>query len=150
MTDIEFITNETEYLFGCNFFSDDFDPDGNTEHQDRADELLTNYPWRKVFETWKKYLFDNCKDVASVMNFCNLYSYYGGTDQAILDPYDFLGYIFSVVDIKEYWDQYGDFLDSFCISILEECGRISTMKKPGYQSWKDPLLIEAVNKYRTT
>ena len=53
-----------------------------------------------------------------------------------------------MVDTEKYWEEAGEFLDGFCISILEKAGEISTVKDPYYQSWKDPKIISAVERYR--
>ena len=71
------IKNETEYLFRCDFFSDEFDPDGEEEHLDRADNLLEAYPWKDIFNSWHDFLHANCKTPEEVINFCNLFFYYG-------------------------------------------------------------------------
>ena len=146
MTDYNTIKNETEYLFRCDFFSDDFDPEDKEEHLDRANDLLEAYPWKDIFDSWNAFLHTNCKTPEEVINFCNLFFYYGGTDQFIPEPYTFLGYVFSIVDWDECWDTAGDFLDGFCISILEKSGEISLMKDPYYQPWKDSKLIQAAEK----
>ena len=38
------IKDITTYLFDCNFFSDEFDPEGKEEHLDKAQELQESYP----------------------------------------------------------------------------------------------------------
>lgn len=148
MTNIESINIMTEYLFRCDFFSDEFDPEGKEEHLDKAYDLLEAYPWKDILTSWNAFLHTNCKTPEAVINFCNLFYYYGGTDQFIPEPYSFLGYIFSIVDWDQFWDTAGDFLDSFCISILEKAGEISLMKDPYYQPWKDPKLQQAVEEHK--
>ena len=147
------ILDETDWLFGCDYFADDsdpnsYDPDGTDERSKRADELLANYPWRDVFAAWKNYLFTKCKTPKSVINFCNLYFVYGGADRAIPDPYEFVGYIYYRVDLDVYWDDAGDFLDGLCARILENSGEISEMENPYYQSWTDPKTVAAVEKFQ--
>ena len=148
MTDINTIKNETEYLFKCDFLSDEFDPEGNEEHLDRANNLFEEYPWKDIFASWSAFLRTNCKTREEVINFCNLFYYYGGTDQFIPEPYSFLGYIFSIVDWDKNWETAGDFLDGFCISILEKVGEVSIVKDPYYQPWNDPKLQQAVDSYK--
>ena len=142
------ISSETEYLFGCNFFSKEFDPEGKEEHLDRANTLLEAYPWADIYDSWNTFLRTNCKTPEEVINFCNLFFYYGGTEQFIPEPYSFLGYIFSIVDWDEQWDKNGDFLDSFCISILEKAGELSLSKDPYYQPWNDPKIKNEVDRLK--
>ena len=142
------LIDTTKYLFDCDFFSDSFDPEDHEDHLECAEKLLSTYPWNDIFYAWNRYLRNNCQTPESVINYCNLFSYYGGQDQFIQDPYDFLGYIFYMVDIDKYWDDAGEFLDGLSISILEKAGKISTVKDPYYQSWHDPEILKAVEKYK--
>lgn len=141
------IFSETEYLFSEDFFSDTFDPEGHEDHLQRAEELMMRYKWNDVFEVWNDYLHNKCITPEAVINYCNLFSYYGGQDQFIPDPYSFVGYILYRVDLNEYWDKGGDFLDDFCTSILEKAGEISIMSNPNYQLWDDKKLSNAIQKY---
>ena len=148
MTDKTNLKEMTEYLFNCNFFSDDFDPEGNETHLQCAEELLSSWSFNDVFKEWNKFLREKCHTPESVINFCNLFSYYGGQDYYISNAYDFVGYIYYMVDIEKYWDECGDFLDGLCISILAKSGDISLSKNPCYQSWTDPKVLARVEKYR--
>lgn len=138
----------TSYLFGCDFFDDDFDPEGKEEHLECAEELLSSYSFNDIFAEWNKYLHDNCKTSEDVINFCNLFAYYGGQDYYIPEAYDFVGYIYYMVDIEREWDNVGDFLDGFCNAILERAGKISLSRDPYYQSWKDPKVLAVIAKYK--
>lgn len=138
----------TEYLFNCDFSSDNFDPDNNEEHYDVATKLLQNYSWNDIFNAWNDYLHQNCKTPESIINFCNLYTYYGGLDYYVPHPYDFIGYIYYMVDINKYWNEAGDLLDNMAITILENSGDLSTTQDPYYQSWKDPRILNAIEEWR--
>lgn len=97
---MEKITAMTEYLFGCDFFADDFDADETYDHYDCAQKLMEEYKWSDIYDAWIDYLVNNCDTPEKVINFVNLFSYYGGQDQAVKDPYYFLGYIYCVVDME--------------------------------------------------
>lgn len=142
------ISTVTDYLFNCNFFAEDFDPEGKEEHLDCAEDLLSKYAWNDIYPVWNKYLRSKCKTAEEVINFCNLFSYYGGSDYYIPDAYDFLGYIYFMVDIEKNWDKAGDFLDGLCITILEKADEISLDREPYYQSWKDPKMLATIEKYK--
>lgn len=148
MIDIHNIEAITEYLFDCNFLDEDFDSEGKEEHQKVAEALLNENPWSDVFTVWNKYLRGNCSTPESVINFCNLFSYYGGTERPIHYPYDFLGYIFAKANFEKNWDGAGDFLDGLAVSILQKSGDISLRKDPYYQSWRDSKLQCFINKYK--
>ena len=143
------IAEETNYLFNVDFFDDNFDPDGNEEHLVRAEKMLDSYPWSDIFYAWNEYLHTKCKTPEEVYNYCNLFMYYGGTDQFIPNPYEFLGYIYYMIDLNTYWDMAGELLDEMSISILEKSGEISTWNDPYYQSWKDPKILEEIDKYKS-
>ena len=148
MSDKQEITELTHYLFDCDFYADDFDPENHEDHLECAEKMYNKYPWSDVFDSWNDYLRHKCQTPEAVINYCNLFSYYGGTDRVIPEPYDFLGYIFYRVDIDKYWEEAGELLDGLSISILVKSGEISTVKDPYYQSWKDPRILSAIEKYK--
>lgn len=76
------------------------------------------------------------------------YTYYGGLDYYVPHPYDFIGYIYYMVDINKYWNDAGDLLDNMSITILENSGDLSTTQDPYYQSWKDPRILNAIEEWR--
>lgn len=139
------IEETTSYLFNCDFFDEEFDPEGHEDHLACAEELIHEKPWAEIYAAWSNYLYNNCKTPEAVINYCNLFSYYGGQDNYIPDPYTFIGYIYYIVDIEKNWDEAGEFLDGFCISILERSGEISLSKNPYYQSWKDPKVLSVID-----
>ena len=156
MDDKKMILETTEYLFGCDFFADDFDPEGKEEHLDQVNELLEKYLWKDIFDAWSKYLYEKCETPEEVINFCNLFFYYGGQDQFIPDPYKFLGYIIYKVDLDKNWDLAGDIVDSIGVSILEKSGNLSLLNDPNYQLWNDPQIqkevdhLKALNEEKTS
>ena len=148
MKDRQIIKTTTDYLFGCDFKSDRFDPEGEEKHLDKANELISTFLWSDIFEEWNDYLHNNCSTPESVINFCNLFYYYGGQDQFIPNPYEFLGYLYYVIDVDTYWNQAGNLLDSISISILEKSGEISLSSDPDYQPWNDPKLLKVIESYK--
>lgn len=143
----ENIYNITQYLFGCDFFSDSFDPEGKEEHLEKAEQLLDSYSWNEIFPVWNDFLHSNCHSAEDVINFVNLFMYYGAAEQSLPDPYDFVGYILYKVDLDKYWDDAGDTIDSLCNSVLQKAGKIDLESNPYYQAWKDPKVLEVVEKY---
>ena len=142
------ISEITKYLFDCDYFAEDFDADDSYEHYDCAHKQMEDNMWSDVYNSWFQYLIDNCESPEKVINFVNLFSYYGGQDQAIKNPYEFLGYIYCKVDMDKYWDVAGDLFDSVAISILESCGKINTVKNPYYNPIKDPEIIASSQKWK--
>lgn len=145
---MEKIAAMTEYLFGCDFFADDFDADEKYDHYDCAQKLMEEYKWSDIYDAWIDYLVNNCDAPEKVINFVNLFSYYGGQDQAVKDPYYFLGYIYCVVDMEKYWDEAGSVFDGIAISLLENCGKVNVVKNPYYSPEIDPEVMVSVQKWR--
>lgn len=141
------IFETTQFLFGCDFFSEDFDANDTYEHYDCAQKQMEECKWSDVFDSWFQYLITNCDTPKKVINFVNLFSYYGGQDQAIKNPYEFIGYLYYIVDMKRYWDEAGDLFDGVSISILENCGKVNTVKNPYYSPNNDPEIIAAIHRW---
>lgn len=144
----ENIYNTTQYLFDCDFFADSFDPEDHEEHLDKAYALMKEYSWQEIFPVWNSFLHEHCQTAAQVINFVNLFMYYGATDEYIPNPYDFVGYILCKVDLDKYWDVAGDTIDSLANAVLQKAGCIDLMKDPYYQAWKDPHVIAVIDKYK--
>lgn len=144
MINIDNLKKETEYLFNCDFDSDDYDANESYEHYNRAASLMNSYKWQDIFPVWFDYLKEKCHFPKEVINYVNLYMYYGGQDEIVADPYDFLGCIYSRVDMDIYWDDCGELFDGLAISILEHSGRVNTFKDPYYSPLKDKKLMNSI------
>lgn len=142
------LKRKIEYLFSCDYFADDFDPEGNEIHYDMAQELLDNFEWNLIYKEIFKHLIGECKTPKDIYNFCNLYFSYLFDEQEVPNPYEFLGFITYKIDLDNNWDNYGDFIDSFAISILEKSNLVDTVKNPYYNFLKDPKIIEAIETWR--
>lgn len=141
MADINTITQS---LFDCNYFADDFDNDDSYEHLEIAEAQIKEYGWDDVFASWFDYLNKQCHDPEDVINFANLFVYYGGTDYPIRTPYDFLAVLYARVNMDKYWEKAGDVFDSLATSVLEKSGEIDLIDDPYYQVLDDPKLKKAI------
>ena len=65
-----------EYLFNRNYFSDDFAPEGNEEHQNFAEKLLENHSWEQVYAVVFAFITKNCTTAEEIYNAINLYFCY--------------------------------------------------------------------------
>lgn len=145
---IKNIKNITSYLFDCDFFSDDFDPEGKEDHLDKAQELQESFPWIDIINEWHNYLYSNCDTAESVINFANLFFYYEGADDYNPDPYKFIGYLYAKVDMDIYWEQAGDLFDSIAIDILSNQQLINISEDPYYNPLKDQNIINEIEKWK--
>jgi len=142
------INKETEFLFDSDFFSDDFDSHENYEHLNRAEKLLSSATWKEIFNAWDSYKNQHCETESEMINFANLFVYYGGIDYPIPNPYKFIASIFSKIDINSCDDNTYDFLDGFAIKILEKCGLIDTVKDPYYKVCEDSKFKSELDKLK--
>lgn len=141
------IKDYTYYLFNSNFNSDDFDPDGKEEHLDTAEKIKQKYSWKEIIEEWTTYLYKKCFTKEEVLNFCNLFIYYGGTDKYVPDPYKLSGYLLyklnDVLDEPEIFN----LIDGLIVSILEYQGLINLYDNPYYSIEKDSKIIDTKEKW---
>jgi len=137
----------TEYLFKQNFFDDNFDPDGAEVNLDKAQELMEQYPWNDIIVIWHDYLYRNCRTPEEVINFANLFLYYGGTDGYNPEPYKFLGYMLYRVDMDKYYDTAYSAFEAIALDILGYQNLINLRENPYYDPLKDPHILNAVKKW---
>lgn len=148
MKDFDKIQAVTAYLFGCDYNDPAFDDD-STEHEDAAEALVAEYGWNTVFPVWFDYLKGNCPTEADVINFANLFFYYGGADRPLRDPYPFVSYLYYRVDTTQYGGEATDIFDSIVIPMLSRIGDVSLDNQPDYVPENDPKVLNAIEKWKT-
>lgn len=137
----------TQYLFNCKYDDPDFD-DENYEHSDAAAELIDEFGWSEVFNCWFDYLKSNCPTPEDVINFANLFFYYGGTELPLRDPYPFISYFYYRVDTQKYGAIATDIFDSVAIPLLTNIGEVSLELAPDYVPEKDSRVLCAIEKWK--
>ena len=144
------LLEETKYLFDRSYEAEMTiaEEDALT---DRAEKLIADYDWRDTFAAWNQYLHENCKTPESVVNFANLFWWYGGEDHIIPDPYDFLGYLYYRVNLEPEKYDAADLFDSLAITILPKAGypEADLVLHTDYMPENDPKLLEAVKKLQS-
>ncbi len=143
------LTEKIQFLFDCDYFSDDFDPDGNEVHQDMAENLLKENAWKDIFNEVYRFMVKHCTTAKEMFNFCNLYCIYLFDEQPIDIPYEFVARVLHFSDLDKNWDSYGDFIDSFTVNILKNSGKVDLMKSPTYRAWEDPHVLSEMEKIRS-
>lgn len=143
----ESIKDITEYLYNCNFLDDNFDPENEEYHLDKANELCCTHQWNEIIEEWHKYLYEKCRTPEAVINFANLFYYYGGADRYNPEPYKFLGYLYKNVDMDVYWDNAGDLFDSIALNVLQNQGLIDIKNDPYYNPLEDKHILKEIDKW---
>ena len=141
------IHSETEYLFNCDFQDKAFDPENHEEHLKHAEALLRDCPKNQVRDCWLSWLYNRCEAPEEVVNFCNLFVYYGGSDLYIPDPYKLAGYLYYRVDMDVYWDEASTIFESIIIPVFERQGLANLMNDPSYRPDKDSKILEAAERW---
>ncbi len=112
-----------------------------------SEEILSNFKWDEVYTCFNKYLRENCKTEDDVINYVLFFNRYTGLKFSIpskYDPYDLVGYIYSMVDLEKRWEDCGGDFDDFANEAL----KIDLYHDPYYQFWRDPKIIEIADKYK--
>ena len=143
----ETLTTKLEKIFSVDFFCDEFDPQG--DEYDLAEIILKEYKWNDIYTWFYNHLVTSCLTDKEVYNAINLYFNYQFDKQIVPNPYELCGYILYRIDIENDYDEYGEFVDDFIIDVLENAGKINLTESPYYQSWNDPILLEAKEKWKT-
>jgi len=116
----------------------------------KGQELVSENDYSNIFECWDYILRNECDTEEKVIRFVNLMLAFTGFPVIVphpYDPYDFIGYIYSKVDLEKNWDKCGDTFDSFVNDILENSNNLDLVKDPYYQFWHDPKILEIAKKY---
>ena len=119
---------------------------------DKVEQQITEFGWDKTFESWKNYLFTECKTPESAINFANLFWSYGGQDYPVIEPYKFLGYFYYRIDFDtEKYDELG-ILDSLAIDLLPKAGYsyADRLINDEYIPELDPKIIAEVEAYKSS
>lgn len=142
------IEEYTNYLFGCNFTDESFDPEDNEEHLKTSWELFEKFSWGEIFPLWMQYLQTKCSAPTDVINFVNLYVYYEASDQLVPEPMEFIGYLYSRVDMDQYWDDAGELFEGLAISVLTKAGYLNMTEAPYYNPLKDDRVLNSISRWK--
>ncbi len=111
-----------------------------------AHTILQENSWEDFYACFDNYLRNDCKTEDNVINCVCFFVHYVGLQFKIpsqYDPYDLVGYIYSMVDLEKRWTDC-DVFDDFANQAL----RIDLYNDPYYQFWRDPKIIEIAEKYK--
>ncbi len=137
-----------DYLFSCDYFSDEFDPDGEEEHREQAEKVLTEYSFAEFYHASFEWMKNNCKKPEQYINFANLYFYYGGSDFCIDNPYPFLAWLYNGIDWendKQNADEAYDIFWSVAVELLRNA-EIYRGYTDEYDPFTDKKLQEEIKK----
>ncbi len=138
------LLEEIDYLYQCDFSSDEFDSEGQEKHQYKAAEILKKYSFSDFHQASFEWMRNHCVTAEQYINFANLYFYYGGADFYVDNPYPFLAYLYNGID----WDsdsvnaeKADDIFWSIAVDLLQHA-EIYHGYADEYDPFKDPVLTE--------
>lgn len=144
------IEEYVEYLFHCDYFADDFDPSGHSDHLKTANEFFDAYDWKEIYPVLYRRLLTQCPTSEDVINFVNLYFYYGASVWKIPNPVEFVSYLYFKVDMYQdrYWDIAGDLFDSFTIEMFSAHGLADIVEDPYYDPLQDERILNGIARWK--
>lgn len=141
---------QTFQLFNRQY--DDITEEQEDKILELVDQQISTFGWDKTFQSWKKFLFTECKTPESVINFANLFWWFVLDNYSIPEPYKFLAYFYYRIDFNvEKYDDMG-ILDSLSTAILVKAGHneADRMVNPDYIPELDPNIIAEAEAYRSS
>lgn len=136
--------SKIDQLYNCDFFSDDFDPDGHEYHLELVAKVISEYSFKDFYYVSFDWLRRNCRTPDQYINFANLYFYYGGTDFFVDNPYPFLAYLYNGIDWEkdaENAEKADNISEIIAVNMLQQA-EIYHGYADEYDPFKDKRLIE--------
>lgn len=142
------IDEQTQYLFN-RLYSEELTDDQEDALLDQVDLQISKYGWNDTFASWSRYLYNECRTPESVINFANLFWWYGGQDHPIPTPHKFLGFFYYHINFDSDTYDKADILDSLTRIILSKAGyrEANLVHDPQYMPENDPKIIAAAKEY---
>ena len=138
------LMRSVDYLYNCDFFSDEFDPEDHEDHLHKLEEIMQKYTYTDFHQASFRWMCSHCEAPEQYINFANLYFYYGEADFYVDNPYPFLAYLYNGID----WDR--DHVNaeradhifwSIAVGLLRH-SEIFHGYADEYDPFKDPVLTE--------
>ncbi|MBQ8280092.1 MAG: hypothetical protein IJZ23_09655 [Roseburia sp.] len=136
MVEKDNIIKITEELFALDPLDDSISDEILDANDEKAEELISKYPWLDIYEVWMEYLHTKCPTPEDVIKFANNFFGYYGHEQYIPDPIHFIAYLYYRVDTNVYPDAF-TILDSLAITVLQNAGLVDMMTQPNYSAETD-------------
>lgn len=115
---------------------------------EKAHSAVEKYGWSEVFESWNRYMHENCHTVEEALSFATWFDAYAGEENVIHNPYEFLAYLYDIFDLNPVkYD--AQIMDDVSYGLLEAAGlKKNLWADDSYTTETDPELIAAVEKLR--
>ena len=117
---------------------------------EKAHNVIIEYGWDMVFESWRDYMYKKCHTVEDALSFATWFEIYGGHYHKIAEPYSFLAYLYDIFDLNPV-KYNAQIMDDISYGLLESAGiKENVWSDDSYTTETDPELIEAVAKLRNS
>jgi hypothetical protein len=115
---------------------------------EKANNVINEYGWNVVFESWKNFMYENCNSVENALNFATWFEIYGGHNHKIAEPYKFLAYLYDIFDLNPV-KYNAQIMDDVSYGLLEAAGiKKNLWSDDCYTTENDPELVNAVKELR--
>lgn len=115
---------------------------------EKAHKVIDDYGWDTVFESWKRFMYENCHTPEEALNFATWFDIYGGSHRKIDEPYQFLAYLYDVFDLNPVKHN-AQIMDDVSYGLLEAAGiKEHLWSDDSYTAETDPEMIQAVETLR--
>jgi hypothetical protein len=115
---------------------------------EKANNVINEYGWDVVFESWENFMYENCNSVEDALNFATWFEIYGGHNHKIAEPYKFLAYLYDIFDLNPV-KYNAQIMDDVSYGLLEAAGiKKNLWSDDCYTTENDPELVNAVKELR--
>ena len=116
---------------------------------EKAHAAIEKFGWDEVFESWKRYMTENCHTVKEALSFATWFEIYEGHTHVVSDPYGFLAYLYDIFDLNPVkYD--AQIMDDISDGLLEAAGiKKNLWSDDSYTTETDPAMIKAVEELRS-
>jgi hypothetical protein len=115
---------------------------------EKATNVINEYGWDAVFESWENFMYENCNSVEDALNFATWFEIYGGHNHKIAEPYKFLAYLYDIFDLNPV-KYNAQIMDDVSYGLLEAAGiKKNLWSDDCYTTETDPELVNAVKELR--
>ncbi len=92
----------TKKLFSIDYESDFADETLANTYEKIADDQISNYNWQDVYNSWYQYLIKKCKTEQDILNFANLFWFYGGYNYRIVNAVELSAYLYGNISFENH------------------------------------------------
>lgn len=140
-----------QFLFGFRYTGEIGTPEPGEDRKNTAAKEIETHPWKDVFDSWYRFLREDCPTPDDVWGWERLFWIYGGQDFPLRNPYPFLGYLLYRTalpgrPIEDPTDQ--GLFDSIAMEFLTRIGDVTLDTMDDFGADTDPRIIAQADVWR--